>query len=86
MSRMLTKAVEKLPRLEAKKYFDDWAADLSSRLWLVDLAEEIYIGPGHTASNEAVATLMHACDYLNDRIGYEMEPHPKGMIRLPVTE
>lgn len=83
MSRMLTKAVERLPRPEAKKYFDDWAADLRSQMQMLDLAEEIYIGPGDTANNEAVAMLMHACAYLEDRVGYEMSPHPKGMILLP---
>ena len=82
MSRMLTKAVEKLSRQDAKKYFDNWAVDLRSRFLMLDLAEEIYVGPGETASNEAVATLMHACDYLDDRVGYEMNPHPKGMIRM----
>jgi hypothetical protein len=59
------------------------AGDLKARFILLDLAEDIYGGPGRKAENAAVATLMHACDYLNDRIGYEMEPHPKGMIRLP---
>jgi len=80
---MLTKAVEKLPPPEAKKYFDDRAYDLRSRLLLLDLAEEIYVGPGHHDSNDAVAMLMHACGYLEDRVGYEMNPHPKGMILLP---
>jgi hypothetical protein len=80
---MLTKAVETLPGPDAKKYFEDWAADLRSRFLILDLAEEIYVGPGNTASNEAVGMLMHACDYLEDRVGYEMNPHPKGMIRLP---
>jgi hypothetical protein len=58
------------------------AADLSARFLLLDHAEALYVGPGHTSENAAVATLMHACDYLRDRIGYEMEPHPKGMIQV----
>lgn len=58
------------------------AGDLDARFMMLDRAEDIYIGPGNP-ENAAVATLMHACDYLKDRIGYEMEPHPKGMIRLP---
>lgn len=86
MSRMLTEAVEKMDRPEAQKYFNDWSADLRSRFLMLDLAEAIYVGPGHTASNQAVATLMHACDYLHDRVGYEMNPHPKGMIRLPIDK
>jgi len=57
--------------------------DLNARFKLIDLAESIYIGPGNTEENSAVSTLMHACDYLMDRIGYEMDPHPKGMILLP---
>jgi len=60
------------------------AGDLKARFILLDRAEAIYDGPGRTSENAAVATLMHACDYLRDRIGYEMEPHPKGMIRLPI--
>lgn len=86
MSRLLTtRAVEKLPPREAKEYFDSWAADLRARMLMLDLAEGIYLGPGHTAVNEAVAMLLHACDYLDDRIGYEIGPPPKGMIRMPLT-
>lgn len=58
------------------------AGDLKARFMLLALAEEIYDGPGNPVENAAVATLMHACDYLRDRIGYEMEPHPKEKIRL----
>lgn len=59
------------------------AGDLQARFMLLNHAEDIYDGPGYQDENSAVASLMHACDYLKDRIGYEMEPHPKGMIRLP---
>lgn len=60
------------------------AGDLNARFMMLDCVEVIYCGPGCTSENSAVASLMHACDYLKDRIGYEMEPHPKGMIRLPL--
>lgn len=62
------------------------SADLAARFLLLDCAEALYVGPGHTRENATVSSLMHACDYLNDRIGYEMEPHPTGMIRLPVDQ
>lgn len=58
-------------------------ADICARFMLIDHAEALYKGPGHTAENAACSTLFHACDYLRDRIGYEMEPHLKGMIKLP---
>lgn len=83
MARLSMDAVALLPRDEAQAYFNGWAADNRAKLMLVDIAEEIYEGPGDTEANSAVASLMHAADYLNDRIGYEMAPHPKGMIRLP---
>jgi hypothetical protein len=82
VSRYLTDAVARLPRDEAKKYFSNWAADLKARFKLIDLAESIYTGPGKTAENAAVASLFHAACYLEDRIVYEMKPHPKGMIRM----
>jgi hypothetical protein len=84
MARLLPDAVLKMPRDEAQKYFSDWQADLSARFKLIDLAESIYVGPGNTAVNEAVASLIHAADYLADRVAYEMEPPPKGMIRLQI--
>jgi hypothetical protein len=59
------------------------AADLKARLILVNLSESIYEGPGKIRENAAVATLLHAYDYLRDRIGYEMDPAPKGMVRVP---
>lgn len=59
------------------------AADIAARFVLIDCAEAVYIGPGHTSENAAVASLMHACDYLKDRIGYEMDPHPMGKVRIP---
>jgi hypothetical protein len=62
------------------------AGDLNARFIIIDHVEAIYTGPGNRRANDAVATLMHACDYLKDRIGYEMEPHPRGMIRLPDQE
>lgn len=72
-----------LSRDEAQAYFSGWAADLKANLLLIDMAEEIYQGPGDTPLNAAVAILIHASYYLNDRVGYEMHPHPKGMILLP---
>jgi hypothetical protein len=57
------------------------AGDLKARFILIDCADAVYEGPGRPAQNAAVASLMHACDYLKDRIGYEMAPHPKGMIK-----
>jgi hypothetical protein len=81
MATLLKDAVGKLSRAEAEKYFRDWSADLQARWKLIDLAESVYVGPGHNAENGAVASLLHAADYLEDRIAYEMEPHPKGMIR-----
>ena len=86
MSRLLPDAVGRMPRDEAQRYFSGWAADLKARLILIDLAESIYVGPGHTDENEAVASIIHAADYLHDRIAYEMEPAPKGMILLPGLE
>jgi len=83
VSQLLKDAVARLPRDEAQKYFSNWAADLKARFKLIDLAESIYVGPGNTAENDAVASLFHAACYLEDRIAYEMEPHPKGMIRMP---
>lgn len=83
MARLTQEALNKLPYAEAKAYFMNWAEDLRAWRILVDLAESVYEGPGHAESNAAFASLMHAADYLADRIGYEMEPHPKGMIRLP---
>lgn len=59
------------------------AGDIKARFMLLNRAEDIYVGPGNSADNAAVASLLHACDYLDDRIGYEMEPHPKGMVKLP---
>lgn len=82
MARLLTDAVVKLTRPEAQAYFDQWSGDLRARLILIDLAEKVYIGPGHSAENMAVSSLIHATDYLNDRIAYEMDPAPKGMIKL----
>lgn len=83
MSRLNPDSVNKLPREEAKKYFDDWSGDLRARLILIDLAEAVYVGPGQSETNAAVASMLHAICYLEDRIAYEMEPHPKGMMRLP---
>ena len=82
MSRLLKDAVARLPRQDAQRYFSSWAADLKARFLLVDLAESVYVGPGHTAENAAVSSLMHAAYYLEDRVAYEMEPPPKGMIKL----
>lgn len=79
---MLIEAVVKLPRAAAKVYFEDWAADLKARFLLIDLAEAVYVGPGNPDENSAVSSLVHAADYLHDRIAYEMEPAPKGMIRM----
>jgi hypothetical protein len=86
VSRILTDAVARLPRDEAQKYFSNWAADMKARFKLLDLAESIYTGPGDTAENAAVASLFHAVCYLEDRVAYEMNPHPKGMIRGAMTE
>jgi hypothetical protein len=82
MARLLRDAVGKLTPPDAKAYFDHWQADLRARLRLVDLAESIYVGPGNQEVNMAVSSLIHAADYLADRIAYEMDPAPKGMIRL----
>lgn len=81
MNRISIDALKNLPLDEAQSYFNGWIADLKAKLILIDVAEEIYIGPGDTETNAAVASLIHAADYLDDRIGYEMQPHPKGMIR-----
>jgi len=59
-------------------------ADINARFLLIDHAEALYEGPGHADRNAAVCTLLHACDYLQNRIGYEMNPHPKGMIKILV--
>jgi hypothetical protein len=81
MAKLLKDAVGKLSREEAEKYFRLWSADLHARMKLIDLAESVYAGPVDCAENQAVASLIHAADYLADRIAYEMNPHPKGMIR-----
>ena len=86
MARLQQSAVLTLPREQAKRYFDDWAEDLKARWLLLGLAESIYRGPGNDKENMAVSSLMHATDYLADRIGYEMNPHPKGMIRFTESE
>lgn len=59
--------------------------DLHARFMLIDACEDVYLGPGLTAEHAACTTLIHAEHYLRDRIGYEMEPWPKGMIQA-VTE
>lgn len=82
MARLLQEAVTNLCREDAQNYFFYWNSDLRARMLLIDLAESVYAGPGNSSANMAVASLMHAADYLYDRIAYEMEPHPKGMIRL----
>lgn len=82
MARLSQAAVAKLPHEEAKCYFDEWGADIRARLILCDLVEAVYVGPGDTTTNDAVASLWHAIYYLEDRIGYEMHPAPKGMILL----
>jgi hypothetical protein len=61
------------------------SGDLHARLLLIDLAELIYVCPGHPTCS-AVASLIHAFEYLKNRVGYEMEPHPKGMIRMPTED
>lgn len=86
MARLSRDAVALLPRDEAQAYFTGWAADLKAKLLLIDTAEDIYQGPGDTPLNAAVASLIHASYYLNDRVGYEMAPHPKGMILLPALD
>lgn len=82
MAVLLRYALGGMTREEAKSYFDGWSADLTARLILNDLIGVIYVGPGDTEVNAAVASLWHAEYYLEDRIGYEMDPAPKGMIRL----
>lgn len=82
MARLLTDAVVRLARPEAKAYFDQWGSDLKARMMLIDLAESVYVGPGNPEENMAVSSLIHAVDYLGDRIAYEMDPAPKGMVRL----
>ncbi len=57
-------------------------ADLQARFLLLNLVERLYVGPGNTPVNAAIATLHHAMYYLEDRIGYEMDPAPKGKIKL----
>ncbi len=53
--------------------------DVRARMVLIDLAEHLYGNNQKLAS----ATLMHAEAYLVDRAAYELEPWPKGMIRVP---
>lgn len=82
MTLLSQEALAKLPPAVARAYFACWHEDIKARFIIVDLAISIYKGPGNSAENMAVASLMHAADYLADRIGYEMEPQPKGMIRI----
>lgn len=83
MARLSKDVIAMLSRDEAQAYFYGWADDLKARMVLIDMAEDIYLGPGNTDTNAAVASLIHAASYLKDRVGYEMQPHPKGMILLP---
>lgn len=76
--------INSLSHAEAKKYFSERAADLKARFLMLDLVESIYEGPGNPIENSAVSILIHAMYYLEDRIGYEMNPAPKGMVLLPV--
>ena len=81
MAGLLREAVAKLPRDDAKRYFTDWRNDLAARMKMIDLAEEVYEDP-EQQDKSGVASLLHAADYLKDRIRYEMAPHPKGMIKV----
>ena len=67
---------------QAQAHFAGRAADLWARWMLTGLMEKVYQGPGNTGANEAVTILWHACYYLEDRIGYEINPAPAGMILL----
>lgn len=79
----ITKYPEEARRLIYRGY------DLRSRWMLVNLAEKLWfpngvngIEEGTQEEKSAVATLMHAADYLQDRLAYELYPAPKGMIRM----
>ena len=74
--------INQLPHTEAKRHFDGLSADIMARKLLLDKAEHLYVGPGDTRINRAVCSLLHACDYLQDRVGYEMNPHPAGRVRF----
>lgn len=86
MSRLPMSSVCALSRDDAQQYFGGWNADLRARFMLIDLAEEVYFGPNATGTKLAASTLIHAADYLKDRVGYEMDPHPKGMIPLLISK
>jgi hypothetical protein len=55
------------------------AGDLKARFMLIDRCEWLY-GHGH---KRAACMLMHALEYLKDRLTYELYPWPKNCI--PVT-
>ena len=46
--------------------------DLKTRFRLIDIAEREY----RSGNQHGCARLMHMCDYLSDRLRYELEPPP----------
>lgn len=54
------------------------ASELEARFWLIDMAESEY----DAGNFEGAAMLMHIEYYLTDRLVYELEPPPKGCIKL----
>ena len=55
------------------------AGDLRARFLLLDIAEEAY----SDGLRMEAARALHACDYLADRLQYELYPPPsKSMIRI----
>jgi hypothetical protein len=56
-----------------------WSAcDLQARMLLIDLAEWLY----NHEEKGASCTLIHALEYLKDRLTYELYPWPKNCIPI----
>jgi hypothetical protein len=58
------------------------AGDLAARFWLNRVAEEQL----NADNRDGMCILVHAEVYLADRLAYELEPWPKGMVKLETKE
>lgn len=57
------------------------AGDLAARLLLSDLSTAEY----EAENFDGTASLIHAERYLADRLAYELEPWPKGMVNMKLS-
>jgi len=67
-----------MPREVAQRILNEESADLKARWMLIDFAEAAF----NERRFEAVASLVHAYEYLKDRKYYQLHPWPKGMVKF----